>query len=147
MSEQQWHTVSLKVNTETLRNLDFIKKREGIARNKILADLVKERVRPLTDPDVIVEGQGMPTAGINRFQYVPETDSFVWQFVRESSENATVLADDASYFYLQNLKEAIDKALAQRNAVRSKVKKNEVLQPSGIRRYKVKPHAGKRPTK
>ena len=141
MAIQEWKTVSVKVNDETRNAIELICKRENIAINKFLADLVAREVEPIIDPRVLAENKGIPQVGENKLKYKPQTDDFFWQ-VDLGVNGIALLSEDVSPNYLEGLKKAINEGLTQRANFQKKNKGAVV--PSKLLKYGVKKHAGTR---
>ena len=142
MAIQQWKTVSVKVNDESRNAIELICKREGdIAINKFLADLVAREIEPVINPKVLAENKGMPQVGGNKLNYLPEKDNFLWQ-IDLGVNGMTLLSEDVSPTYLEDLKKAIDEALAKR-AIFQKENKGAVI-PQKLLKYGVKKNVSTR---
>ena len=139
MAIQEWKTVSVKVNDETRNAIELICKRENIAINKFLADLVAREVEPIINPKVLAENKGMPKVGENKIKYKSQTDDFIWQ-VDLGVNGIALLSEDVSPSYLESLKKAIEEGLGQRTNFQKKNK--GVVIPPKLLKYGVKKHAG-----
>lgn len=135
MATREWKTLSVKVDEAQKRAIDTICERESITTNGFLSRLVARETEPVLNPNILPENNGLPQAGENRLEYVPESDTFRWWFDTGAVRSA-VLSENASPFYLENLKKAIEEGLGRREEFKKK-NKGAVI-PSKLLRYKVK---------
>jgi hypothetical protein len=139
MTTQEWITLSVKVTQEQKNVIEKICQHEGISINKFISKIINKEIEPILNPAVLPENKGLPTIGENKFKYVPEKDSFIWQLDLGVNGSA-VLSEELSPFYLENLKKAIDEGIKQRHDFYKKAKKGIVI-PSKIMKYEVNRNA------
>lgn len=143
MATKEWITLSVKVTKDEKNIIDMICKQEGkqknkdkIAINDLLHHLIIREIEPILNPSVLAENKGMPLIGENKFKYLPEKDNFVWQ-LDLGVNGSTVLGEEFSLVYLENLKQAINNAIQQKQDFHKKAK-NGVVIPSKLIKYGVK---------
>lgn len=142
MTTQEWKTVSVKLNEELRNAMELVCKRENITVNKFLTEIIAREVEPILNPKALPENKGIPQVGENRIKYSPETDSFIWQ-IDLGVNGVSILSENLSPSYLENLKKAMEEGLTQRSNFLKKNKKGAVV-PSKLLKYGVKKHAGTR---
>lgn len=131
----EWKTLSVRVNEEKWNAIQTLCRRRNITKNELLAELVGKEVRPILSPDVLPEGEGLPQTGIQSIKYVPETDSFVWQ-VDLGPHGITTLSEDLTPTFVENLRDNVEEALAQRAKLNAKLKKTKkIIVPKKILKY------------
>ena len=136
MATQEWINLSVKVTKEQKNIINTICKHEDIAVNKFLSRMIINEIEPILNPTVLAENKGIPFVGENKLKYIPEKDNFVWQ-LDLGINGSVVLGEEFSLFYLENLMQAIDNGIKQRQDFHKKTKKGVVI-PSKMIKYGVR---------
>ena len=117
-------TVSAKLN-----KLDFVKFKthcdaKGIPPSKETQNLIEHEIKNPIAQNI---------AGKSVFRYNPAKDNFGWQAILDKGV-ISYIEDDLSFEFLNQLKDAIDNAMDERNTFTQKNKDDSVSIPSKILR-------------
>lgn len=117
-------TISTKI---TQREFSYFKdycNKKGITVSAQLKHLIKQEIEDPISVNV---------AGKSLFLYSPAKDTFSWRAILDK-DIISYIEDDLSPDFLMQLKEAIDRAIEERNTLIQKKKKDSVSIPSKILR-------------
>ena len=130
MAKEKWdNKYDVKTVSAKLTQLDFVKFKthcdtKGITPSKEIKHLIKQEIEDPISVNV---------AGKSQFLYNPGKDNFGWRAILDKGI-ISYIEDDLSSDFLIQLKEAVDKAIDERNTFIQKKKEDSVSIPSKILR-------------
>ncbi len=130
MSQNQWITIRAKIKKENYLELDKYSKNVGITTSAYIRSLI-ETNRPAE--------VSLKKAGINIFRFNPLEDNFYWE-IKFDDESKSVIAEELSNEFLENLKNSIEKALTNRREHIKKRLNESVVIPTRFNKLKGSGH-------
>ena len=134
MATQQWKTVSIRVSEHEENALKLLCKKRGISKHAIIKEIFTREIEPITKPGRIPEGEGIPLIGDHVFKYNTEKDNFTWQ-IDLGVHGIQALAENVPFSFVENLDNALQKAIEGRKKVN--IPKKKTIVPKSILKYKV----------
>lgn len=134
---QQWHTSSIRLNTEELAALAYVCERKKVTKHEFLKSLLLEEIAPVLAGGGELTKGGVQPFGDNHFAYDVETDSFTWQIDR-GVESLSVLSEHITPSFLANLGKALEGGLKARESAQKSIPKGKVSFPKELRKYEAR---------
>jgi hypothetical protein len=128
MTKEKWDnkydvkTVSAKLTQREFSHFKDYCDKKGVKVSAQLKELIKQEIEDPISVNI---------AGRSVFVYNPAKDNFSWRAVLDKGI-ISYIEDDLSPEFLSQLKEAIDKAIDERNTFIQKKKDDSVAMPSKI---------------
>lgn len=126
MSKNQWLSIRAKIKKENYLELANYCKSSGITASAYVRNLI-ETNRPAE--------VSLKKAGINVLKFNPLEDKFFWEIKFDDGTNS-LLAEDLSKDFLENLRESINNALIRRDEHIKKKLKESVIIPTKLNKIK-----------
>lgn len=122
----EWTTVRAKIKKDNYLELDKYCKSSNITVSSYIRTLIEKEMPTVSS---------IKKAGINIFRFNPLEDNFSWE-IKFDDGSKTEIAENLSESFLENLKTAIEKALASRKEDINKKIGDSVTIPTKINKLK-----------
>lgn len=122
--KSEWQSIRAKVKKENYLELDNYCKTSGITISSYIRSLL-EKNKPATS--------SIKKSGVNNLKFNPLEDKFLWE-IKFDDDTKSIIAEDLSDNFLENLKMAIEKGLKSRKEHIHKRIKGSVVVPNKLNR-------------
>jgi len=128
----EWKTISSKISEDVYGAMKMICDKENIAPNQFIRKAVEKAVHPVLSKEPGTSD--FPGIGENKFEYDPESDSYMW-VIDFGSGNSTLISGKLSPFFVENISIGINAGLTRRATFLKKLKKNKTYVPEAITKF------------
>ena len=119
----EWKAVRSKITNETYTQLLHYCKNEEITPSRYIRDLIEKNILTVIS---------LNKAGVNSFEYDKSKDAFTWTVSFDDGQKA-IIGEMLSHSFLENLQEALNKALSIRELYIRKGNKMSIAIPNKLR--------------
>lgn len=120
-----WKTISAKITDETFGAMKLICERDKIKPNEFIRKTIEKNVN----------SESFPNIGENSFEYDLESDSYIWR-INTGTSKPLLIANNLGPFFIENIHNALNSAIKNRQNILKKMGKKQVALPQSITKFR-----------